>query len=91
LERLEEAANEIRTQLKLETAAAEKLRKNLEELNGLIHKDAQLLANMVGATLEIKAVITRIRKRHSLEGSYGNDGEKHPQSVLFSQQIDQSM
>jgi replicative DNA helicase len=91
LKKLEAASLEIEAQLKLETAAAENLRENLKELNGLIHKDARLLANMVEATHEIKAVITRIRKRHSLEGSYGFDGEKQVNAVLFSQQLDQSM
>jgi len=91
LQKLDTASLEIKAQLKLETKAAEDLRKSLKELNGLIQKDAQLLANMVEATHEIKTVIARIRKRHSLEGSYGFDGEKHPSSVLFSQQIDQSM
>ncbi len=67
------------------------MRKNLKDLSGLIHKDARLLANMVEATQEIKTVIARIRKRHSLEGSYGFDGEKQSSSVLFSQHIDQSM
>lgn len=91
LKKLEAASLEIETQLKLETAAAENLRETLKELNGLIHKDARLLANMVEATQEIKTVITRIRKRHSLEGSYGYNGEKQTSSVLFPQQIDQSM
>ena len=91
LAKLETASTEIEAQLKLETKAAEDLRNNLRELSGLIHKDSRLLANMVEATQEIKTVIARIRKRHSLEGSYGVDGEKQSSSVLFSQQIDQSM
>lgn len=91
LKRLDQASLEIEAQLKTETQVARELRKNLTELNGLIRKDSQLLANMVEATREIKSVIVKIRKRHSLDDLYSVDGEKRASPVVFTQQVDQSM
>ena len=90
LERLEANSPKIESQLLTKTDAAVDLRNDLTELLELIHKDAQLLANMTEATKEIITEIARIRERHSLDGLYSSAGEKRPEVVSLTQQIDRS-
>lgn len=82
---------EIQKQLEDKTDATITLRSDLINLHDLVHKNAQLLADMTEATRGVIQEIARIRNRHGLGGLYKPDGEKHPQHVPVGPQLNQSI